>query len=476
MLRGVAAKLWFAITTLIMAILLVFTIFLSKELENIYFSHQVTLMNEHAEEWRNILISGQPAYKLQQQIVFGQKMSHFTITVFDHEGMVKYSSDLAHSPIGSNNNWVHDKKEAVGKRDFFSGYNPVLHSEVTAAFLPYVDKAGQENLIMVHASTDDLMEMIDATRNMAYIVLLFFLVISLIIGWFLSNWLAKPLIEITATAREMAKGDFSKPIKTDRRDELGDLSTAMNILRIRLDKTLNSLAAANSELTLLLKRWKDFFADVSHELRTPLFLIQGYSEALIDQVVKDEETQSEYLAIINKESLRLQKLVNQILEMESGLHLSKVPVNLYDLVTDTIKPFEITAAEKKITIAVSDSLNKIGSVKLDPDKMGEVIYNLVDNALRYTPEKGTISITGKVLSQEALKLTISDTGIGIPSAHLPQLFDRFYRIDKARNRSRGGMGLGLAIVKNIVEQHGGTIEVKSKVNRGTSFNMTLPLQ
>jgi signal transduction histidine kinase len=346
--------------------------------------------------------------------------------------------------------------------------------EVTAIFLPYTDKTGQKYLIMVHASTVALMEMIKATEQTAYIILLFFLVISLIIGWQLSRWIAKPLIGVTKIALKMAKGDFSTLIETNRKDELGDLSKAMNTLSLRLDKTLNSLASANSELTLLLKRWKDFLADVSHELRTPLFLIQGYSEAIMDKVVNDEQTQNEYLSVINKETLRLQKLVNQILEMESGLPLNKVSTNLFALVNDTIRPFEISAAEKKITIAVADSLNNMGAVNLDPDKMGEVIYNLVDNALRYTPENGTVSISGKLLSAETLQLSISDTGVGIPASHLPQLFDRFYRVDKARSRSRGGSGLGLAIVKNIVEQHGGTIEVKSKVNRGTSFTITLP--
>lgn len=476
MFRSVVTKLWIAITALIMIILLVFAIFLSKELEKIYFSHQVTLMNEHAKEWRSILLSGLPADKIQQQIVFGQKISHFTITVFDSKRIVKYSSDIAHSPIGKKSNWVHNEKSNEGSGAFYSGYNPELNMEVTATFLPYTDKAGQKYLIMVHASTTELMEMIKATEKTAYVILFFFLVISLIIGWQLSRWIAKPLIGITKIALKMAKGDFSTLIETQRRDELGDMAKAMNTLSLRLNTTLNSLATANSELTLLLKRWKDFLADVSHELRTPLFLIQGYSEAIIDKVVNDEQTQNEYLTVINKETLRLQKLVNQILEMESGLPLNKVPTNLYSMIIDAIKPFEITACDKKIAIEISTSLKNTGLVNADPDKLGEVIYNLVDNALRYTPENGTITISGRQLSSEIIKLSISDTGVGIPSSHLPQLFERFYRVDKARSRSQGGTGLGLAIVKNIIEQHGGTIDVKSKVNQGTTFTIILPIK
>lgn len=476
MFKSVVTKLWLAITALIMIILLVFTFFLSKQLEKIYFSNQVTLMNEHAREWRNILLSGLASDKIQTQIEFGQKMSHFTLTVFDSRGVVKYSSDPAHSPVGTKSNWIHNKKSNEGSGAFYSGYNPELQMEMTATFLPYTDSTGQKYLIMVHAFTSDLMEMIKAIEKTAYLILFIFLLISLFMGWHLSRWLAKPLIGVTKIALKMAKGDFSTLIETDRKDELGDLAKAMNTLSIRLDKSLNSLAAANSELTLLLKRWKDFLADVSHELRTPLFLIQGYSEAIIDKVVNDEQTENEYMSVINKETLRLQKLVNQILEMESGLPLHKVPTKVFTLVNDTIRPFEISATEKNIAIAVADSLKDLGPVNLDPDKMGEVIYNLVDNALRYTPENGAISISGKFLSTKALILSISDTGLGIPSAHLPQLFERFYRVDKARSRSRGGTGLGLAIVKNIVEQHGGTIEVKSKVNHGTTFTISLPMQ
>lgn len=476
MFRSVVTKIWLATTALIMVILLVFSLFLSKELEYIYFSNQVSQMNEHAREWRNVLLSELPPAQIQQQIEFGRKISHFMITVFDSKGIVQYGSDTSHSPIGSKNNWVHSKKGDESKSSFYSGFSPELNTEVTATFLPYVNNAGQKYLIMVHAPTVDLMEMINATERMAYIILLFFLFVSLIIGWYLSNWLAKPLIGITKIALKMAKGDFSTLIETDRKDELGDLAKAMNTLTIRLDKTLNSLAGANSELTLLLKRWKDFLADVSHELRTPLFLIQGYSEAIMDKVVRDEQTQNEYLTVINKETLRLQKLVNQILKMESGLPLNKVAMNLHCLITDSIKPFEIAAAEKKITIKLADSLNDVGLINVDPDKLEEVIYNLVDNALRYTPENGTISISGIHLSPEMIKLTVSDNGVGIPSSHLPQLFERFYRVDKARSRNQGGTGLGLAITKNIVEQHGGTIDVKSNVNQGTCFVITLPVK
>jgi len=475
MFKSVATKLWLIIFALVVGILFVFSLFLTNRLETIYFTHQVKLMREHALQWRDV-IDTMPPDKVQQELEFWGGVSHYNLAVFNEKGIVVFSSDTKHSPIGQKSSWTHIEAGIENRESYFTGFNPDLNMEMTATFLPFTNEKTEKYLIMIHAPTIDLMEMIKVTRTMSIWVLFLFFILSGALILYFSRLIAKPLIKIRQTAINMAKGDFTTLLNTDRNDELGDLAKTMNILSIRLKKSLGSLTRANEELNDLLKKWKEFVADVSHELRTPLFLIQGYSEAILDNVVKDEPSRSEYLTVINKESLRLQKLVNDLLAVEGGLPLQKAYIDLYNLARESVTPFEIIAGEKKVTIKISKTLKQIGLINVDPDKLGEVIYNLVDNALRHTAENGRIEISGSAQGPEKIQLIITDTGTGIPTKHLPFLFNRFYRVDKARSRARGGSGLGLAIVKKIVEQHAGEITVKSMPDKGTTFIITLPMR
>lgn len=473
MLNSVITKLWVTISALVLTILLVFSLVLANRLENIYFSNQVGLMQEHARQWKNVISSDLPPQIIQSEMEFWGGVSHYNIAVFDENEITRFSSDPSHIPVGRKSKWVHVRQGIQNYEIYYTGYNPELEKEMTATFLPF-EKKGKLYQIMIHTPTNDLMEMVRATRTTGLAVLALFFLLSGALVWYLSRLIAKPLIDIRRTAMNMAKGDFSNLIKQETNDELGDLAKTMNILSIRLKKTLDSLSRSNEELTGLLERWKEFVADVSHELRTPLFLIQGYSEALSDNIVKNEETKREYLSVINNETLRLQKMVNDLLAVESGIPLRKVPSELSDLAGEAAVPFEIAAREKKVTIDIKEELKNLGPVNIDPDKFGEVLYNLIDNALRYTQD-GQIIISGEKTSPKKVCLKVSDTGTGVPEEHLPHLFDRFYRVDKTRSRANGGTGLGLSIVKKIVEQHGGSISVESELGRGTTFIITLPV-
>lgn len=475
MYKGVTFKLWSIITAIIIGVLLFFTIILSSQIEKIYFSHQVKLMSDHAMQWKKVILSGMPPDKIQQEMEFWGGVSHYNIVIFDDKEVVRYTSDPTHSPVGSKSNWHHVKSGIENKETYYTGYNPELKMEVTATFLTFKDNKGHKYMAMVHSPTHDLMEMIEATRTTALVLLCPFFLISVLLAWYFSRLIAKPLIDIRKIAMGMAQGDFSKLATINRDDELGDLAKTMNILSLKLKTSLDSLSRANSDLTILLDKWKEFVADVSHELRTPLFLLQGYSEALIDGVANDEQTKSEYLTVINKETLRLQKMVNDLLEVESGLPLQKKDLSVFEIAANSVIPFEISAKELDVSIEVDEKLKKLPSIYADPDKLGEVIYNLVDNALRYTHAGGKILITGEFIKPNGVQIEVSDTGEGIPAEHLPHLFNRFYRADKSRSREKGGTGLGLSIVKKIIEQHGGTISVKSEINKGTSFVITLPI-
>lgn len=220
----------------------------------------------------------------------------------------------------------------------------------------------------------------------------------------------------------------------------------------------------------------EFVANVSHELRTPLTSIKGFIETLLEGAYSDQETCTRFLRIIEKESSRLENLINDLLDLsriESGrVQPSNELVELPGLVESVLLSFETQAKNKEIKMA-ADFPNGFAPIKADKEMLRQVLINLIDNAIKYTPEGGSVTIRGHDLG-DAVRVEVIDTGIGIPQEHLPRLFERFYRVDKARSRSLGGTGLGLSIVKHIVESHGGTVGVESELGQGTTVHFLLP--
>ncbi|MBO8170646.1 MAG: HAMP domain-containing protein [Bacillaceae bacterium] len=222
---------------------------------------------------------------------------------------------------------------------------------------------------------------------------------------------------------------------------------------------------------------KGFVANVSHELRTPISMLQGYSEALLDGVADSAEERKEIAQIIYDESLRMGRLVNELLDlarMEAGhfqLQLEKTPIA--DLMINVAKKFSGMAREQKVELHTKLDAN-LGLYLLDPDRIAQVLINLVDNAIRHTDSGGEVTLVAYEQGGH-LHIQVKDTGSGIPEEDLPFVFERFYKADKARTRGKAGTGLGLAIVKNLVQAHGGTIDVKSKVGEGTTFLIQIPI-
>lgn len=220
----------------------------------------------------------------------------------------------------------------------------------------------------------------------------------------------------------------------------------------------------------------DFIANVSHELRTPIAMLQGYSEAIIDDIASSDEEKKEIVKVIYDESLRMGRLVNDLLDlarMEAGhITLNMESVSMDEFIERIIRKFQGLAREKQITVAAR--LNRNGEeFTFDPDRMEQVMTNLIDNAIRHTSQNGKVTVFVD-FADNGLKVDIQDTGSGIPEEDLPFIFERFYKADKARTRGRSGTGLGLAIVKNIIDAHDGSISVHSKLNEGTTFTFLLP--
>jgi two-component system sensor histidine kinase ResE len=221
---------------------------------------------------------------------------------------------------------------------------------------------------------------------------------------------------------------------------------------------------------------KDFIANVSHELRTPIAMLQGYSEAIMDDIAGSEAEKKELVQIIYDESLRMGRLVNELLDlarMEAGhTQLNIEPINIREFARRVLRKFQGVAKDLNIELRV-----KIAEVEqdimVDPDRIEQVLTNLIDNAMRHTSHQGSVTLAISQL-RDGIKIDICDTGSGIPEEDIPFVFERFYKADKARTRGRSGTGLGLAIVKNIIEAHSGHVSVNSKLGEGTTFSIYIP--
>jgi two-component system phosphate regulon sensor histidine kinase PhoR len=229
-----------------------------------------------------------------------------------------------------------------------------------------------------------------------------------------------------------------------------------------------------TEIERVEKTRRDFIANVSHELRTPLTSIQGYAETVLDHE-KLSDSAREFLEIIRKNAMRMARLTEDLLvlaRVESGERSFKLePATPQELLDESVQTFQEIASSRNIELTVMNTANSFVSV--DRDAIHQVFSNLIDNAMKYGQEGQKIMI-GACEREDGVQFFVRDFGAGIPSEHLPRLFERFYRVDKARSRESGGTGLGLAIAKHVVRAHGGTIKAESELNHGATFYFTLP--
>ncbi len=222
---------------------------------------------------------------------------------------------------------------------------------------------------------------------------------------------------------------------------------------------------------------REFVANVSHELRTPLTSIKSYAETLLDDALEDRETSERFLNVINNEADRMTRLVQDLLQLSrldnQQMNWNMNDVSLKSIVKEIVERMQLEASRKSQKLE-SYVIGEIPLIKGDKGRLEQVVINLISNALKYTPENGEITVyVGRIYNDIYIKVT--DTGIGIPAESLPRVFERFYRVDKARSRDMGGTGLGLSIAKEIIQAHGGTINITSEEKKGTEVIVRLPV-
>jgi signal transduction histidine kinase len=284
--------------------------------------------------------------------------------------------------------------------------------------------------------------------------------VAILITLFVSHRIVQPVESLTSAARQMEKGDLTTRVKVKSSDEIGQLAHAFNAMADGL--------ARQEQLR------RNMVSDVAHELRTPLTNIRGYLEAAKDGLVQPDTALVDNLY---EEAILLNRLVNDLQELalaEAGqLRLDRHPLDVGDVIrttTDVFNPLA-SACGTSLVVRVPDDLPRVDA---DPHRVGQVLRNLLNNALDFTPQGGQVTVTAEP-DGAWLSVLVQDTGPGIAPDHLPYVFERFYRVDPSRTRVTGGAGLGLAIVKQLVEAHGGRVWVESTLGAGSTFGFALPL-
>lgn len=295
----------------------------------------------------------------------------------------------------------------------------------------------------------------------------FLLIFNLIFLLFLGRRRSKQLNEIENIIKKIRNNIF-------KTEEEIKLSGELKNLEIEIRKMFSNQKNDIEYLKRLEKMRTEFLGNVSHELRTPIFAIQGFLETLLNGAINDPKVNKQFLEKANNHTINLSNLLNDLIDLsmiESGeMRMSFRYIDFYEYLTPIINEFKPTAEEKGLELILNPFNEKL-QLFGDKNKIKQVMVNLISNAIKYT-DKGKIEVS---VQEEKLfaKIIIKDTGVGIPEEDINRIFERFYRVDKARSREVGGTGLGLAIVKHIIEAHNSKIEVNSKFNEGTEISFTL---
>ncbi len=284
--------------------------------------------------------------------------------------------------------------------------------------------------------------------------------IALVMTFFLSRRILAPVKALSSAAKRLGGGDFSQRVQVEDRGELGELAG-----------TFNGMA---SDLERAEQLQRNMVADVAHELRTPLSNIRGYLEAVRDGVIKPD---ADTIRSLDEEAALLSRLVDDLQELslaEAGeLKLVCQAEDIGELIKQTVAGLQGRATARGLSVSI-DIPDRLPAVNIDSRRIGQVLHNLLENALAHTAEGGIISVAAR--QQDSwVEVNVTDTGEGVPPEDLPNIFERFYRVDKSRARATGGSGLGLTIAKRLVEAHGGTIRAQSELGKGSRFSFTVPI-
>ncbi len=383
------------------------------------------------------------------------------VWLFTEEGELVVASNSGNFVVMSNNILTLDPDLNLKKGFTQTGnfYN-VFSNTMISIGVPIYAEGQQQGYLILHTSMEELDESQSNMLQIMYIPFLVILLMIVIVLAYFSRSIIRPIAKLNTAAREYAKGNFETKTGVKRKDELGELS--------------DSLEYMAGELSKLDEYRKNFIANISHDFRSPLTSIKGYLEAMLDGTIPPDKY-NRYLNIVLNESKRLTKLTTSLLEINDfdtyGLVLKKQKFDIVDVIRETRNTVEGVYQKKQIDFSIQCPAEDT-MVYADKMKIGQVVHNLIDNAIKFSPQNGKIIVT-IYDKNEKIFVSVKDQGPGIEKEKQKRVWDRFYKTDSSRGKDKQGTGLGLAITKEIIKAHGENINLISTEGVGSEFVFSL---
>lgn len=452
---------------------LVMTSFVNRYLE----TEKINLITSNSQEFSDyfsnelqydgVNIKYKDKERMQEAVSKNSEIIECDLFITDVSGYIIMSGSYRSGNIDytrksvATSNMKNITKEGLYEKGTLDGFFQNQHLTYVS---PIYNSENNNQIICYIFTAVDTDQIYDSTLSVVslfiYSSIASFIIIFCIIFFYTSRTV-KPLKEMSKVAKAFAGGDFSQKVNINSKDEIGQLADAFNELADYISSSENMR--------------RNFIANVSHELKTPMTTIGGFIDGILDGTIPKEE-QNKYLNIVSDEIKRLSRLVTSMLSLsriDSGeLKLQKQSFNLSETIISTLLTFERQINEKHISIVGLEDLPR-HNVEGDPDLIHQVVYNLLENAVKFTNENGTIKIR-ITETTTSTSVEVTNTGKGIPEEDIKLIFDKFYKTDKSRNEDKIGMGLGLYIVRVILSLHEGGINAKSKPSEYTCFNFWLP--
>jgi len=386
------------------------------------------------------------------------------IYIITNEGRITYCSDPDYNCIHRTRSIPKHLIENALKSDTsFLGTVGIYDSEYYTVTTPLIYNGETIGAVFASASATDLAQYSSRIVGIMIYSAIIIFIFAFTATYFFTAKITKPLRIMSEAAKKMESGDFSTSIPVQSQDEIGQLAAAFE----RMSKSL-----ASSE-----NMRRSFVSSISHELKTPMTTISGFIDGILDGTI-EEEKQQHYLNIVLSETKRLSRLVNSMLQL-SKLEMQDYPLktvdfNLTDVVARSILNLEAKINEKNLNIS---GLEECGDIHLvaDKDLIHQVVYNIIENAVKFTPQNSEIKICIENTDNGA-KFSVKNSGKGLSDRELSKIFENFYKTDKSRSEDKTGIGLGLYIVKTIVSLHNGTVKAESTLNEYTEFTISIPNQ